>query len=107
MPTVSIRGNSNTYKINNGEKLFHAIKDAGHELMHGCLAGSCGACRIEVHNGAKHLSPISEQESSTLKMIEQNYKRIHGPGSLDGKVIRLSCMAKFISDGELEISELT
>lgn len=107
MPTVSIRGNSKTYEINIGENLFSALKAQGHELTHGCLSGTCGACRIEVHKGSEALDVPDHEENLTLNFIKRNYERIHGPGSLDGKIIRLSCRAKASGQGQVEISELT
>lgn len=107
MPTVSLIGESKPYQVNNGENLFIAIRDQGHELMHGCLSGNCGACRVEVHEGSEYLDQVSDQETNTLKMIKQNYKRIHGADALDKKVIRLSCLAKAAKqEGKVVMSEL-
>ena len=45
------------------EKSFTALFDRGYELPHGCLSGSCGACRVEI---------ISGKENLMAGMIEQN-----------------------------------
>lgn len=106
MPTVSIPGNSNTYKINIGENLFEAVKAQGHELAHGCLSGSCGACRIEVHKGSEFLESATSNENMIINNIKKNYELRNGAGSLNGKVIRLSCIVKTSGEGHIEISEL-
>ena len=78
MPTVSIKGHTTTYQAQDKEIIFDALERQGVELPHGCLAGSCGACRIEVHEGCENLSEPGPIEANTLEAIKVNYERIHG-----------------------------
>ena len=106
MPTVSIKRNDNddlTFEVPENLVLFDALDDLGHELPHGCLAGSCGACRLIILKGKENLSPPSMIEENTLDSIRVNYQRIHGADFLKDKEIRLSCRAKVLGDIEIEI----
>ena len=107
MPTSSSPGNSKTYRINIGENIFECLRKDGLELSHGCLSGSCGACRVEIIKGSKLLEVPNEMENRTLSLIKINHERIHGNGSLDGRIIRLACQANILEDGHLELKELT
>lgn len=98
MPIVSIIENKDTFEIKEGEILFDGLENLGFCLPHGCLAGSCGACRVEIIEGAENLQAPSEIEENTIKAIRENYVRIHGPDALKGKVVRLSCRAKVLGD---------
>lgn len=104
MPTVSIRGNSNTYKINIGENLLTALDQQGLKLISGCCAGSCGVCKIEILKGDEYLDNPSSDELETIAFTVKNYERKHGESSLTGKKIRLACVAKVTSDGAIEIA---
>lgn len=97
MPTVSIKSENKDFELQEEEVIFDGIDNHGHELPHGCLAGSCGACRIEVIEGAENLKPMSEIERDTVEAVIQNYERIYGKGSAKDKVIRLACRAKILT----------
>ena len=105
MPTVSIKSENKDFELPENEIIFDGLDNQGHELPHGCLAGSCGACRIQVLSGAENLKSMSEIEANTVEAVVQNYERIHGKGSLNGKTIRLSCRTRIIS-GKVEIEPL-
>ena len=102
MPIVSFKDKSETFTVENKEILFDALDRLGEQLPHGCLAGSCGACRIEILSGAENLKEPSEVEKDTIEAIRQNYERINGKGSAADKVIRLSCRAKVLGDVEFQ-----
>ncbi len=102
MPTVSINGKNEKYEVPDKGILFDSLDDQGCELPHGCLAGSCGACRILVTKGAENLTPPSMIEENTIQSIIVNYKRIHGNDWAEGKTIRLACRAKVIGDVTIE-----
>ncbi|MBT4791356.1 MAG: (2Fe-2S)-binding protein, partial [Halobacteriovoraceae bacterium] len=87
-----------TYQTKENEILLDALERQGKDLPHGCLAGSCGACRIEILSGAENLLEPSELETNTIDAIRLNYERQNGDGSADGKTFRLSCRAKVIGD---------
>ena len=98
MPRVSIIGELKKYDLKEGEILFDGLEKQGLELPHGCLAGSCGACRIEVIEGDQMLENPSAMEQNTLDAIKKNFERINGSDSLKDKTIRLSCRAKIKGD---------
>lgn len=105
MPTVSIEGESTEYYIDSSTCLHEALKQQGRVLPSGCLAGSCGACRIEIVKGAENLSPISAIEKDTIDSLKANYTRLKGASYLVGKTIRLSCRAK-LNEGEIALKLL-
>jgi ferredoxin len=98
MPRVSIEGNSETYELDSEQLIYDGLELKGHELPHGCLAGSCGACRIEILEGSENIKAPSAIESNTLEAIRENYEKINGEGSLNGKTIRLACRSRILGD---------
>ena len=104
MPTVSIKDQNLKFEVKEGAILFDSLDDQGHELPHGCLAGSCGACRTLIVEGAENLAPPSMIEENTIQSIMVNYKRIHGDSWGEGKTIRLACRARV--NGDVTIEEL-
>ncbi len=100
MPTVSFKDKSLSYQVDENSILFDALDDAGEQLPHGCLAGSCGACKVEIVSGAENLKAPSEIEKNTIEAIKQNYERMNGAGTAKDKVIRLSCRARVLGDFE-------
>ncbi|MCO4753351.1 MAG: (2Fe-2S)-binding protein [Bacteriovoracaceae bacterium] len=86
------------FELEEGEILFDALDNQGEKLPHGCLAGSCGACRIEITEGAENLKPASAIERDTIEAISENYEKRNGPGSLEARTIRLSCRARVLGD---------
>jgi ferredoxin len=100
MPIVSFKDKSETFEIEENAILFDALDDAGEQLPHGCLAGSCGACKVEITSGAENLKAPSEIEKNTIEAIKQNYERMNGAGSAKDKIIRLSCRTRVLGDFE-------
>lgn len=98
MPRVSIADTSQVFDINVGEILYDALAERGEDLPHGCLSGSCGACRINVLEGAENLSPPGVIETNTIEAIKDEYQQTLGPTFLENKNIRLSCRAKVNGD---------
>lgn len=98
MPIVSIADTEKKFEVSEGEILYDSLFDRGHELPHGCLAGSCGACRVEVLSGESNLQPAGIVEQNTIEAIKADYLVKNGAGSLDHKTIRLSCRAKVLGD---------
>ncbi len=92
MPTVLLKGlipneNDQSFELKEGQLLFDGLEQLGCTLPHGCLAGSCGSCRIEMIEGEENLTPPGAVESDTIASINQNYIGLN-------KKIRLSCRAK-------------
>lgn len=83
-----------TFDVEEEMVIFDALDNEGEKLPHGCLAGSCGACRIEVIEGFDNLKPASAIENNTIEAIIENHEKSHGKGSCDGKKIRLACRAR-------------
>ena len=103
MHTVSIENEEETFKVKEEAIIFDGLDDCGRQLPHGCLAGSCGACRILITKGAENLIPPTMIEKNTVEAILVNYRRIHGPNYLAGETLRLSCRAKVKGDISIKI----
>lgn len=102
MPKVTITDSRETFEVSSGRILFDAIAEQGRELPHGCLSGSCGACRIIVTKGAENLAPPTVIESNTIEGIKEEYSKAGGIALIEGKSIRLSCRAKVNGDVEIQ-----
>ncbi|MEE2672049.1 MAG: 2Fe-2S iron-sulfur cluster-binding protein [Bdellovibrionota bacterium] len=98
MPTVSFEKQTEKFQVNSGETIYDALHGHGRELPHGCLAGSCGACRIIITEGHKNLAPASPVEQDTIDSVLLNYQRLKGEEYLKGETLRLSCRAKILGD---------
>jgi ferredoxin len=102
MPTVLVKPlsaneNEQTFLVSQGLVLFDELEHQGFVLPHGCLAGSCGSCRIEILKGAENLSIPGAIESDTIDNLnKQNYSGLN-------KTIRLSCRAKVLGDTTITI----
>lgn len=113
MPTVSVKNlqtgentspEDHSYDLNQGELLFDGLDSRGCSLPHGCLAGSCGSCRIEVLEGSENLSPPSAIEKNTIEGLIKEYNEKYGEEHVKGKIIRLSCRTKV--NGDVTITPL-
>jgi ferredoxin len=96
MPTVSIDGSTISFEINNEEILYDSLSERGHELPHGCLSGSCGACRIEVLEGNENLVPAGIVESNTIESLQTEFPEVKRP-------IRLACRARVKGDIKIKL----
>jgi ferredoxin len=93
MPIVSIKGADQTFDVNENEILYDSLSDRGFNLPHGCLSGSCGACRVEIITGQENLAPPGIIEQNTIDSLT---------AELGAKNIRLSCRAKVLGDVEIQ-----
>lgn len=98
MPRVSISDTDKTFEVNKGEILYDSLYERGHELPHGCLSGSCGACRIDVISGKENLMPAGVIENNTIESLKEEFKKLHGEEFVNSIEIRLSCRAKVLGD---------
>ena len=98
MPIVSIPDTTKTFEVKEGEVLYDALYDRGEELPHGCLSGSCGACRVEVTSGKDNLQKPGVIEQNTIDALKDEFTQTKGLDFVNGKEIRLSCRAKVIGD---------
>ena len=98
MPRVSIADTEKVFEVNEGGILYDSLCDQGEELPHGCLSGSCGACRVEVISGSENLQVPGIIETNTIESLKEEFIEKRGPESIAGKTIRLACRAKVLGD---------
>ncbi len=98
MPRVSIQDTAQSFEVAPERILYEALADQGLELPHGCLAGSCGACRIHVESGAENLQPPGAIEQNTIDALLKDYREKKGEGFVTHLRVRLSCRAKVKGD---------
>lgn len=103
MPTVLVISKTpnekeQKFEVQEGKILFDELDSQGFSLPHGCLAGSCGSCRIEILEGAENLSPLGAVETDTVEAIRRNYCDTNRSVAVVNKNIRLSCRAKVLGD---------
>ena len=98
MPKVSLLDTNQVFEISQDDILHDALDTQGYKLPHGCLAGSCGACRVEVIN-PDALHPAGAVEQNTIDAL--NEERVQS--GLQPLVIRLSCRAKVKDDVEIKL----
>jgi ferredoxin len=98
MPIVSIQGTTKLFEVKEGEILYDSLYDRGEELPHGCLSGSCGACRVQVVSGKDNLQPAGVIEQNTIDALKSEFTETKGAEFVNTTDIRLSCRAKVIGD---------
>lgn len=108
MPTVSVisklpNEKEQKFEVTEGKILFDELERQGLILPHGCLAGSCGSCRIEILEGAENLSLPGAVEADTVEAIKNNYCEKNQSEVVANKNIRLSCRAKVLGDVKIII----
>lgn len=103
MPKVSV--NDQSFEISDGEVIYDALFDRGLELPHGCLSGSCGACRIEVQEGKENLLNPGPVELDTIQSLQKEFQITYGPDFVQNTEIRLACRAKILH-GDIKIKPI-
>lgn len=98
MPRVSFEGAQKVFEVKEGGILYDSLSDQGEDLPHGCLSGSCGACRVEILEGEVNLQPAGVIESNTLESLKDEFRKLYGNEFVEGKTIRLACRAKVKGD---------
>ncbi|MFA5583491.1 MAG: 2Fe-2S iron-sulfur cluster-binding protein [Bacteriovoracaceae bacterium] len=98
MPKVTIIDTHQVFEIEKDSIIHDALDAQDLKLPHGCLAGSCGACRIEVLN-PEALHPASAVEQNTIDALNDERK----DAGLEPLEIRLSCRAKILTDVEIRL----
>ena len=96
MPTVSIElkdGSQKNFELRGEKSLFDELQACGLTLPHGCLSGSCSACKVYVLSGEANLTSPDPIEANTLEWLQKN-PTTHP--------LRLSCRAK-VSGADLSI----
>jgi ferredoxin len=108
MPTVLVRSSlpneaDRQFDVTEGKILLDELENLGFILPQGCLAGSCGSCRIIVIEGAQNLSLLGAVETDTVESIVKNYCETNRSDLVVNKAIRLSCRAKVLGDVTISI----
>lgn len=108
MPTVLVSSRlpnekDQKFEVLEGKILFDELERQGLVLPHGCLAGSCGSCRIEILEGAENLAMPGAVESDTIEAIKTNYCDTNHGDLVLNKNIRLSCRARVQGDIKIAI----
>jgi ferredoxin len=84
-----------SFDVKEEEIIYNALSDQDFELPHGCLSGSCGACRINIEAGMENLKPASLIEQNTIDSLKSEFPSY--------KNIRLACRARVIGDVKFSI----
>lgn len=82
------------FTVDSNAIIYDALESQDFVLPHGCLAGSCGSCRIEVLKGKDSFSEMSAVEKDTVESLTKENP---------GKDLRLSCRARIKGDIEIKI----
>ncbi len=88
-------------RVAHGKVLFEELDAAGHQLPHGCLAGSCGSCRVNILQGGELLAPPSVIEADTIKSVCANYRERNGGDGPSEAKVRMACRTKVASDADV------
>lgn len=114
MPTVSVKKlnpngspspqNDGHFNCEKDAALWEALDGQGYKLPHGCLSGSCTACRVMVLSGENSLAPMGPTEATAIERFKENYKMRPNAIDLEGKTIRLSCQAKISGDEPIMVA---
>ncbi len=100
MHSATNLSSSKTVYPSQDETLCDSFERAEYSIPHGCLAGSCGVCLIEIVEGANHLNTAKTIEKDTLdSFYNRNEKFL-------GKDIRLACKARFLNTGDVKFTKV-
>jgi ferredoxin len=102
MPRVSISDTNQTLEVTSGETVYQSLQECGVELPHGCLSGSCGACRIEILSGKEHLHEAGLIEKNTIQSLKEEFSA-RREEDFSQKEIRLACRAKISGDISIKL----
>ena len=92
MPRVSYTDQNQEFELKSGDIIYDGLIDQGLDLPHGCLSGSCGACRIEIISGTENLEVASFIEKNTLQGLKDEFKLA------SDFPLRLACRTKIKGD---------
>jgi ferredoxin len=94
MPRVTILPAEAVCDASPGDTLLDAGHQAGVEMEAGCFDCSCGACVVEIVEGAANLQPPDDEELDVLDAWSRDPERF-----------RLACTAR-LSTGDVCIRQL-
>ncbi len=95
---VKLENKEERFSVNCETPVYDQLENQGLSLPAGCLAGSCGTCRVEVLSGEEFLGDTGAIESNTINAVSAEYQ--------GKKKIRLSCRMKVQKEGVIIISPL-
>lgn len=92
MPKISIAGTERVLEAPGGTSLLEAIQESGHPIATSCGGvATCALCRVTIHEGREHLTPINSREITHLGSIA----KIIG--------LRLACQARLTGTGDVTV----
>lgn len=109
MPTVLVidmkeNDKEISFELSENEVIYEGLDRQGLQLPHGCLSGSCGACRIEILEGENNLKAPSIIEADTIAHIKEALANNSSNPIYLQKNIRLSCRARV--SGDIKITKV-
>jgi 2Fe-2S ferredoxin len=95
MPFVRVQPMGIEIEVVPGETVMAAATRQGYEWPTVCNGdGTCTVCWMSVLDGSESLSPISDEEETSLEQLPRLVRR--------SKLVRLACRARVIGDVEVE-----
>lgn len=93
MPKITITTDKMTLDVPKGANFMDVCENEDTSILFGCRDGACGACLIDVKEGAENLSPIKEDEKDFLETLAARPSE------------RLACQCNINGDVVVEVSE--
>lgn len=91
------------FEVRDGELIWDELDRLGTKLPAGCLAGSCGTCRINILQGKQNLVPMGAVETDTVKHLCEQISGKFGEKFVQSKSIRLACRARIKGNFKFEL----
>ena len=66
MPIITFSGLDESFEMPVGASLLDACEENGAPVPFSCTSGVCGTCAIVISAGADQVSPLTDDEESTL-----------------------------------------
>lgn len=95
-------GKKEELELPEGQILYTALEEKGIELRHGCLAGSCGTCKINILDCNAGLNQPGAIESNTIQSLYEDLENYIPRDQLEKLNLRLACRAKIAGDFSFE-----
>lgn len=93
VPKVTITTDNIAIDVESGYEMIRMCDEYDTSILFGCRDGACGACMVQILDGAENLSKMEEDEQDFLETMNAR----------EGE--RLACQCKVFGDVKLEVSE--
>lgn len=93
MPKITFIGLDDSFEVPAGTSLLDACEEYSAPVPFSCTAGVCGTCAIVIAEGADQVSPITDDEESTLSF------------TTDEAGARLACMVTVNGDIAIKLTD--